>query len=69
MTNQIKHHPREWWDDQQYPERNRLLRDVIREPLSDSEDEMGRPVFKARKCQEFQDYLLSLEEEKIKVEQ
>ena len=45
------------------------MRDVIREPLSDSEDEMGRPVFKARKCQEFQDYLLSLEEEKIKVEQ
>lgn len=43
LANDIKHHPFEWWDDINFPERLNLLRNVIGEVKNDSEDMSGKP--------------------------
>ena len=60
LANDIKHHPFEWWDDINFPERLNLLRNVIGEVKNDSEDMSGKPQFDENKSKGFQDYLSSL---------
>lgn len=56
-------HPFSWWDEN--PNRQKFLRDVLRElpPDEDPEDEQGKPRYVAKLCPEYQAYKKKLEKE------
>ena len=56
------HHPDQWWQDENHPQRKGLLK-LIGEVSEDSEDDYGKPKYLRSKCPRYKNLLKKIKKQ------